>query len=194
MSPVITSPAWTPIPKRSGLRAASASILLRWSTLPATIAAALSACRKAVARSVLSPNKAKSPSPSTSLHHCLRDSRQEAVDDEHGVERQPLLRHFGRAAHVDKHAREITFFAQVAPALAVDKGRVRLRRENGHQRNVALRPQLAGQTDRRIGASADALQHEGFSRRRPRQPAAIAMDANPAGGAAPLTAADARMR
>ena len=31
----------------------------------------------------------------TSLHYCLRDRRQEAVDDEHGIERQPLLRHFG---------------------------------------------------------------------------------------------------
>src|SRR5436190_464047 len=32
---------------------------------------------------------------SSSLHYCLRDRRQEAVDDEHGIKRQPLLRHFG---------------------------------------------------------------------------------------------------
>src|SRR5437016_13857387 len=101
MSPVITSPAWTPIPKRIGLRSASANILFRWSTLPATIAAALSACRQAVARSVLSPNKSQKPVAdilvrlATSLHYCLRNRRQEAVDDEHGIERQPLLRHFG---------------------------------------------------------------------------------------------------
>ena len=81
------------------------------------------------------------------FHHGLRHGRQKPVDDEHGIERQAFFRHLGRAAHVDEHAHRIALLAEVDPALAVHKGSVRLRGENGHQGDVGLRPQLAGETN-----------------------------------------------
>ena len=70
----------------------------------------------------------------------------------------------------------------------------RLRRKDPEERQVAHRPQLAGEADGGIVARADALQHEGFAPRRFGQQAAVADDADAAGGAARAAAADARMR
>src|SRR5207302_8952255 len=51
------------------------------------------------------------------LDHCPRYGAQEAVDDEHGIEWQPLFRKLRRAAHVHEQADEI--------ALLPDPDRVR---------------------------------------------------------------------
>lgn len=45
---------------------------------------------------------------SAAFDHGLRDSRQEAVDDENGIERQKLLGELGRSAHVHEHADDVT--------------------------------------------------------------------------------------
>ena len=48
---------------------------------------------------------------SAAFDHGLRHRAEEAVDDEHGVERQALFRHLGRAAHVDEHVDEIALLS-----------------------------------------------------------------------------------
>ncbi len=72
-------------------------------------------------------------------------------------------------------------------------GRRRLRHEELEEGEIGLRPELAGEPDRRIGR-ADAVEHEGLARRRRRQLAAVSDHANAAGGAAGAAAADACMR
>ena len=69
-----------------------------------------------------------------------------------------------------------------------------VRRQHRNDRHVGLRPQLTGETDRGIGAGADARQHEGLASGRPRQGAAVADDANAAGRAPRAAAADAGVR
>ena len=48
---------------------------------------------------------------SAAFDHGLRHRAEEAVDDENGIERQPLFRKLGRAAHVHEHADQIALLA-----------------------------------------------------------------------------------
>src|SRR6476619_1251053 len=109
MSPTITSPPWMPMPKRSGSRRSWLRNLFSSSTLTAICAAARSACRQASRRLTASPNSASMPSPTNWFG--LRHRAEEAVDDEDGVERQPLLGKLRRAAHIHEHADEVTLLA-----------------------------------------------------------------------------------
>ncbi|MEY9711467.1 hypothetical protein ABIF03_003609 [Bradyrhizobium elkanii] len=127
------------------------------------------------------------------LQHRLRHRAEEAVDDEHGVERQPLLGKLRRAAHVDEHADQIALLADPCRIGGVRVGRCRARQEQLEEIQVGGGPQLAGQPDRRI-VIADPVQHEGFARRGLGQSGVIADDADAAGRAARAAAADARMR
>src|ERR1700722_2773388 len=43
--------------------------------------------------------------------HRLRHRAEETVDDEYRIERQPVLREPGRAAHIDEHADEIALLS-----------------------------------------------------------------------------------
>lgn len=163
------------------------------------MAAALIACRQANVASLRSPNQGHQAvaeilvRPAAGVEHGLRDRGKKAVDHEYGVERQLLIRPAHRASHVDEHADDIALLREMNPAPAEGKGLVGLWRQHGDEGDILLRPQLAGEPHCRIGARAHALQNIGFARRWPRQPAAVANDANPAGRAAPLAAADAGM-
>jgi hypothetical protein len=52
-------------------------------------------------------------------YHRLRDSSKEAIDNEHGIERELIGRHLRRAAHIDEHTHDITLFAGVNAIFAV---------------------------------------------------------------------------
>src|SRR5207342_159832 len=104
------------------------------------------------------------------------------------------FRKAGRAAHVDEHADDEVFLADMdALAVAHEIG-ADVRRQDRNDRDVGLRLQLAGQADRGILAGADPRQHEGFPSGWFWQGAAVADDLDAAGGAAGAAAADARVR
>src|SRR5262245_25471845 len=67
------------------------------------------------------------------------------------------------------------------------------RRQERNDRNICLRPQLAGETNCRIFGRARSRKYEFFAPRRLRQCTAVADDANSAGRAASTPAAHAGM-
>src|SRR3979490_2436916 len=79
--------------------------------------------------------------PAAALDHRLRHRAEKTVDDEHGVERQPLFGHTGRAAHVHEHADEITLLANSGGVRCTSTRRYRMRQEQLEERQIRGRPQ-----------------------------------------------------
>src|SRR5205085_10937651 len=97
--------------------------------------------------------------------------------------RQPLLAELRRTAHIDEHADHVTLLADIDAAAITHEVRADMGRQDRYDGNVGLWPQLTSEPNRGI-AGADAVQHESFPARRPRQCSGIADDADAACGAA----------
>jgi hypothetical protein len=99
--------------------------------------------------------------------HRLRYRAEETVDDENRVERQPIFREPGRAAHIHEHADEVALLADMRGTRgACCRG---LRQEYLKEGEIRLRPELAGEADGWIRTGPDTVEHEGFAVGRHRQ-------------------------
>ena len=67
---------------------------------------------------------------SAGIEHRLRGRAEETIDQENDVERQPRFGELGRAAHVDEHADDVAFLADMDAAPVADEIGADIRRQH----------------------------------------------------------------
>ena len=200
MSPTMTSPAWMPMPYWTGSLHLGGELVVQMGDVRRDQRGGPQRLPAGGRRIGVEPEQRQHAVAdelvglAAGVGHRARHRVDKAVDQEHDVEGQARLRQAGRAAHVDEHADDVALLADIdALAVAHEIG-ADVGRQHRDDRDVGLRPQLAGEPDRGIAAGADARQHESLASGRPRQRAPVADDAYAAGRAARAAAADAGVR